>query len=102
MKKYTVEFSEESKNDFVSLSNAIKYEYKSPLTAFRYLRDLKKEISKLQSSADAYQIQTRTSLLQYGANVRRINYKKMAVIYTIHGDIVYIHRIIPASMITGL
>ena len=102
MKKYTVEFSEESKDDFVNLSNAIKYEYRLPLTAFRYLRELRKEIYKLQSAADAFQIQTRASLLQYGTNVRRINYKKMAVIYTIHGDIVYIHRIVPASLITGL
>ena len=38
----------------------------------------------------------------YGTNARRINYKKMAIIYTVHDNIVYIHRIIPASLITSL
>jgi len=38
----------------------------------------------------------------YGVNARRINFKKMAIIYTIHGSTVYVHRVIAASMITDL
>ena len=41
MKEYQVIISEEAGNDLRSLSNTIIYEYKSPLTAFRYMRDLK-------------------------------------------------------------
>ena len=102
MSRYKIVFSPESEIDLMELEDVIYFDYKSPLTAFRYLSELREEIYKLQSSADVFQIQTRASLLQYGPNVRRINYKKMAVIYTVHNDIVYIHRIIPASMITGL
>ncbi|MDR0371562.1 MAG: hypothetical protein LBH80_06895 [Prevotellaceae bacterium] len=48
----------------------------------------------------SYPVQTNRSLLQYGINVRRINYKRLAIIYTVHEDIVYIHRIVASSMLT--
>ena len=102
MNKYELIFSMESEKDMFELEDVIYFDYKAPLTAFRYIQGLKDEIKLLKRSPESYPIQTRASLLQYGSNVRRINYKKMAVIYTVHGDIVYIHRIIPASMITGL
>jgi hypothetical protein len=35
----------------------------------------------------------------YGANVKRINYKKMAILFTVFENVVYIHRIIPAATI---
>jgi plasmid stabilization system protein ParE len=31
---------------------------------------------------------------QYGAGVRTITYKKMTIIYTVHGNLVAVHRVI--------
>lgn len=84
------------------LLDVILFDFKAPLTAFKYVQGLKDTIEKLQQAPDSYPIQTRTSLQQFGANVRRINFKKMAIIFTIHDDVVYIHRIIAGAMITGL
>ena len=47
-------------------------------------------------------IRNEKSLLKYGFFVRRVNYKNMAILYTVFGDIVFIHRIIASSMIIGL
>jgi hypothetical protein len=38
----------------------------------------------------------------YGPNVRRMNYKKMAIIYTINQDTIFIHRVIASKMIIGM
>ena len=99
---YKIIYSDDTKKDLSELADTITYEFKAPLTSFRYIRELRKVIHSLKRSPEAYAIQTRQSLQQYGANVRRINYKRMAVIYTVHDDTVYIHRVVPASMITGL
>ncbi|NDV45543.1 hypothetical protein D0T49_00555 [Paludibacter sp. 221] len=99
---YRLEFTEQAYTDMRNLSDTIMYTYKMPLTAEKYMRGLREVINDLKRSPESYTIQTRRSLLQYGTNVRRINYKRMAIIYTTHADLVYIHRIVPASMITGL
>lgn len=102
MTKYRIVYSSEANNDIVELTNIITYDYSAPLAAFRYAQGLKETIELLTKFPESYSLQTHTSLSRYGQNVRRINYKRMAIIYTIHGNIVYIHRIIPASMITNL
>lgn len=99
---YTVKLSDNADQDIDNLSDAIIYTYQAPNTAFKYVQGLLNAIQSLSKNPESPPIQTRTSLQQYGANVRRINYKKMAIIYTVHGNIVYIHRIIAGSMITGL
>jgi len=100
MEKYTVHISEEARDDIRELGDVI--DYKLPLTAIRYTQGLLYVINTLRISAESLSRQTRASLQQHGTNVHRINYKKMAIIYTIHGKLVYIHRIIPASMIIEL
>ena len=60
------------------------------------------EIDLLERFPESYPIQTGSSFLLFGTNVRRINYKKMAIVYTVHDDIVYIHRIIAANLITNI
>lgn len=102
MTRYRIVYSPEANNDIVELTNVITYDYSAPLTAFRYVQGLKETIELLTKFPKSYPLQTRTSLSRYGQNVRRINYKRMAIIYTVHGNIVYIHRIIPASIITSL
>jgi len=100
MKKYRISISPVAFDDIQDLYYAIVLEYKSPLTAKRYVAGLYAEIKSLEKTAEMFVIRDDRSLLQYGYNVRRINYKKMAVIYTINGSDVYVHRVIASSMIT--
>lgn len=99
---YDIEYSLEANADINELLDVIIYDYSYPMAAFKYVQGLKCAIEKLRVLPESYQIQTHKSLLRYGNSVRRVNYKRMAIIYTVHGNIVYIHRIIAASMITTL
>jgi len=100
MNLFEIVFSPKSEMDMMELEDVISLDYKAPLTAFHYLQGLRNAIKELSNSAESYPVQTSHSFLQYGANVRRINYKRMAIIYTTHNDIVYVHRIIASSMIS--
>lgn len=102
MDNYLVYLSELTETDIQDLADVIMYKYKAPTTSLKYIQELLNEIKKLQHSAETTSIQTRKSLAHYGANVRRANYKKMAIIYTVHQGTVYIHRLVAANMIAGL
>jgi len=101
MKAYEIVMSTAAELDIDELYNFIAIEYKSLLTAKRYSRGLRNTIKSLKRLAESFQIQTQQSLQKYEHNVRRANYKKMAVIYTVHDDVVLIRRIIPSAMITN-
>jgi len=66
----------------------LMYRYKAPLTAVRYLNGLQKEIERLSVLADTLPYYSRPQLQKYGQNTKRINYKKMAIIFAIYGPIV--------------
>jgi len=100
--KYKIVYLANAEYDLIDLFNVICFDYKSPILAKKYIKGLEDTIQSLAKNAESYVLQVRRSLLQYGINVRRINYKRMAIIYTVHEDVVYIQRIIPASTITGL
>ena len=100
--KYSVFLSNDARRDIDKLSNIIMYDYQAPDTAFKYVQGLLNAITSLKKSPEIYAIQTRKSLRQYGYNVRRINYKKMAIIYSVYNDVVLVHRIVPSTLITEL
>ena len=52
----------------------------------------------LSVGADAIQIDDELSA-QYGIEIRRVNYKEMAILYSIEDNMVYVHRIMPQSLI---
>lgn len=84
--------------DLYELDYTIRYHFLAPLTAERYLTGLKQEIQKLSRSADLAVVQLKLSE-KYGFELRRVNYKEMAVLYSIKDEQVYIHRIIPQSLV---
>ncbi|MFV0554629.1 MAG: hypothetical protein ACK5LR_07990 [Mangrovibacterium sp.] len=71
-------------NDVQDLFNAIVCEYNSYHTAEKYVNGLRATIHSLQFMAGISQLQTSSYFRQFGLFVYRINYKKMAVIYTVH------------------
>jgi hypothetical protein len=84
MKNYSVEISTQARRDILDLNDVIINFYKAPLTAKKYIKGLQDQIKKLETDSESYAVQTLKSLTQYGQNVRRLNYKKMAIIYTVH------------------
>ena len=98
MDDYQIILSKEAKKDIDNLTEVIKNEYKAPFTAFKYVQELLDEILSLSKFPKIYAEKFYPAFLHYGS-VRRINYKRMAIIYTVDEQTVYIHRIMPASMI---
>jgi plasmid stabilization system protein ParE len=99
MKKYDIIYSNNANNDLENLAYAIAVTYKSPLTSFRYVQGIINTINKLRKNPEIYPIRFNQTLMQYGLFVRRVNYKKMAIIYTINNHTVTIQRVIASSLI---
>ena len=98
MKKYNIKLTEEAKQERKSLAYFIKEEVHAPLTAKRYMLDLEKEIKKLENSAGALAVDEDLSR-QLGIEVRRTNYKNMAIIFSVDEENAYVHHIIPQKMV---
>jgi len=99
-------YSELAEKDIDSLFHFITEEYKSPLTAAKYVQGIYDEIGKLSTQAHIHKIEITPFYRQFGFAVRRINYKKMAILYSVIEcnvleNFVWIYRIMPASLITN-
>lgn len=99
MKKYTIVYSQQAHEDIEVLYYFIINEYKTYRTAEKYVNGLERAIKQLTTKAESFRIQNNKSLDKYETNVRRINYRKMTVIYTVKQNIVHIQRVIPQSLI---
>jgi len=102
MRKYKIVYSDQAISDLQSLAEYIIFTCKAPKTSKEYAEGIVKTINSLSFSADSVALYNRKSLSKYGYNTRRINYKKMAIIYTIHGNTVLIQRIVSGTIITVL
>ena len=98
--KYRIVYSDRASNDFRELYRVIAHDYGEPQTAFHYTQGLIDTINSLKTYPTAHAVRNNHSLLKFGFNVRRVNYKKIAIIYTIHDDVVFIRRIIAGSLIS--
>ena len=98
MARYSIQLAEEAKEDVRELRKAIEDTYKAPLTAARYVAELNTKMQWLANGAD-YFPSVPELYYTFGFEVHRLNFKKMAILYSIEDEIVYIHRIIPQSMI---
>lgn len=99
--KYRLHYSDMALQDIRNLRFIIRDTYKAPLTAISYVQGLYDEINRLSIFAESLPVQTSPFFMRYGYNVRRINYKKIAVIYSVYNDIVYIHRVMASNLITS-
>ena len=99
---YKVVMSDDAQTDYDEYIDYILYDCDAPTTAAKHYAGIKDTIMDLSKNPYQNAVRTNTSLLQYGLNVRRTNYKKMAIIYSIHNNIVYVHRILAGSLIIGL
>ena len=100
--QYKLELSNEAKFDFQSYINYIMFDCDAYLTAIKHYAGIVDALNNLSRNPFVNQIKSNVSLRQYGMNVRRENYKRMSIIYTIRDNVVYVHRILAQSMIIGL
>ena len=98
---YRIELSDEAKADFDDYIDAICYDYGMLSDASRIYAQLSNEINKLSRNPDIYKLETDVWYWKFGLFVRRVNFKSKAIIYTLHDDLVYIHRIASQAEITG-
>ncbi len=98
MKRFEIYLSGKAQSDVDKLRYAIVFKFRALLTAKRYLNGLNKKMLSLEIGADAIQVDEQLSK-QYGFEIRRINYKEMAILYAIEDANVYIIRIMPQSLI---
>ena len=71
----------------------------APKTGKKHYDDLLSVLEKIEKFPELNSIRNHSSLAKYGVNVRLANYKKMTFIYTVNGNTVNVHRLLPASMI---
>ena len=91
-------YLEQAKEDITQLNDYIENMCFAPITAFRYIEGLRGRIQWLRNNAELFPIEPELSFAM-GYPIRRLNYEKMAVLYSVDDDVVNIHRIMPQSMI---
>jgi plasmid stabilization system protein ParE len=100
MHKSVVRITNTAFHDIENVHDYIAYELFEPITADKYIRSIYDVIKHLSYYGASVAVSERDFLLsQYGSTVRNINYKKMAIIYTVENNEIIIQRIIAASLI---
>ena len=99
MKKYNIVYSEKAMNDVDDLFFFIRIECHSPITAKKYIKGIFKIIKILSKQPESFPIYDTKSFQQYGFDIRRINYKRISILYSVYNDFVFIHRIMASSLI---
>ena len=100
MRKNVVKITDTALQDIENVHDYIAYELLEPITADKYIRSIYDAIKHLSLYGLSIAISERDFLLsQYGSTVRNINYKKIAIIYTIENNEIIIQRIMAAALI---
>ncbi|MCL2649972.1 MAG: type II toxin-antitoxin system RelE/ParE family toxin [Candidatus Azobacteroides sp.] len=99
---YKLIITNSAQEDIDLYIDTIIYTYDAPITAKKHYDDLYNVFRKIEQCPMSNPIRYNSSFLQYGYNVRRVNYKKMAILYTVNGNNIYVHRVIAGSLITEL
>lgn len=96
---YTIRFKSKAYSDIAQLKDFIHEQCAAPLTARRQFEMLEEHLNWIEQYAELPGVDVELSI-KYGHIMRNVTFgKKMAILYTVEGDIVYIYRIIPQSMI---
>jgi plasmid stabilization system protein ParE len=96
---YPLKYKHCAKKDIKSIYDHIEYNLFAPITAKRFVEGMYAKIETLKYSADVFAVSTYKDVLKYDTAARHVVYKEFAVIYSIHGNLVVVHRIIHGSLI---
>ena len=96
---YTIRIKSKAYSDIAQLKEFIHKKCAAPLTARRQYELLEKHLDWIEQYAELPGVDVELSI-KYGQLMRNISFgKKMAIIYSVEGNIVYRHRIMPQNMI---
>lgn len=96
---YTLRFKSKAYSDIAQLRDFIHKQCAAPLTAKRQMESLELHLTWIEEHAELPGIDVELSI-KYGQIMRNVSFgKKMAILYSVEGEYVYIHRILPQSMI---
>ena len=98
MKQYEIVYTEESVENLNQVFRYIHDDCAAPATARIYMEELKAEVERLRVCAGVFSPNLRLTE-QIGFEVRRLNYKKMAVLYSIVDNRVIVRSILPQSLL---
>jgi hypothetical protein len=98
MNAYSISISVQAGEDIKALYYHICYRYKQKLTAIRYVRGVNNTIDSLSRLAGILGYNEYVQAM-FGADARHITYKKVAIIYVVRGETVYVLRIIASAVI---
>ncbi|MDR1221619.1 MAG: type II toxin-antitoxin system RelE/ParE family toxin [Tannerella sp.] len=100
MKTYVVKIAPQANKDIRAVNRYIRTAFSAPVAAENFLRGIYDQIAALESQAGIFTISAyRDVLVVYGRNARHVMYRGFAIIYTIHGSVVVVHRIVHGSLI---
>ncbi len=103
MKSFEITLSLNAEIDINTYIDFIIYEYNAPITALRHYEGLFNTINGLKKTALSIPVCTQQSIIEtYGYGSRRINFKKMCIIYRVYNETVIIMAVIPQASIKRL
>jgi len=97
--KYRIKLTILAKFDFKRIVDYIEKGLYAPVAAENFSRGLFAKLFSLEKYAHIYAVSTYKEVLVFGEFARSINYKGFAIVYTIHNDLVIVHRIIHGSLV---
>ena len=97
--RYTIRFKSKAYSDIARLKEFIVEQCSAPIAARHQFELLEKHLDWIEEHAELPGVDVELSI-KYGKIVRNVTFsKKMAIVYSVEGNIVEILRIIPQSMI---
>jgi len=102
LRNFEILVSNAAKTNIFNYVLYIEEEYDLPVTASKIYDELIDKIYSIAKNPLQYSIRTDFWYSKFGNEVRRVNYKSRAIIYTIENSIIKIHRIVSQSEISDL
>jgi plasmid stabilization system protein ParE len=100
MRNFVVKITDIALQDIENVHDYIAYELFEPITADKFIRSIYDIIKHLSLYGASVAVSERDFLLsQYGSTARNVNYKKMAIIYTIENEEIIVQRIVAGKLI---
>jgi len=98
--KFRVVISPEAEDDIEEVFAYIAFYVMHPTTAEQFREGILETIDKLKKYVDIFAMSSNEFIRRrFGVDACTIRYKKMTIVYNIIGDVVYIRRVMPGSLI---
>ena len=96
---YEVKINIRAKKGIERVIDYIEQELYNPIAAERFARGIYAKIDQLKFNAGIFAISTYKDVLKYNPAARHVTYRGFVIIYSIHGSLVVVHRVIHGSLI---